>query len=91
MPGLTIVPVAVGGALSRRALRNPVVNMYRDWDKRHFLAATFQMMFTVYRDPVNSIIFGEPLRGEAATHEDVLREMVRLLPCIHAEQQGMLD
>ena len=45
VPNLNIVPVAVGGLISRRALRNPIVRQYKDGDKRHFLAATFQMMF----------------------------------------------
>ena len=54
VPELAIVPVATGGVLSRRALRNPLVMRYRDRDERHFLAATFQMMFAFYRDPAIS-------------------------------------
>lgn len=91
VPGLAVVPVAVGGALSRRALRNPVVNLYRDRDKRHFLAATFQMMFPFYRDPVISIFFGQPLHGEAASQENVTREMAGMLSRVQSEQQGLAD
>lgn len=88
-PGLAVVPVAVGGLLSRRALRNPVVNRYRKRDKRHFLAATFQMMFPCYRDPVISLAFGEPLRADDASHEQVTRAMEGLLARVHAEQRKL--
>ncbi len=88
VPELAIVPLAVAGLLSRRALRNPLVRRYRDRDKRHFLAATFQMMFPFYRDPFICLRFGSPLRGERATRADVLREMAALLPCVRAGQAG---
>ena len=90
VPGLAVVPVAVGGLLSRRALRNPVVRRYRDRDKRHFLAATFQMMFPYYRDPVISLAFGEPLRAEDASHEQVTRAMEGLLKRVSAEQRKLM-
>jgi len=91
VPDLTILPCAVGGVISRRALRNPVVRQYRDRDKRHFLAATFQMMFPFYRDPVISLHFGRPLSGESASHESVLREMTGLLRGVHAEQRALIN
>ncbi len=87
VPGLTIMPVAVGGLLSRRALGNAIVRRYRDRDKRHFLAATFQMMFPIYRDPVISLRFGEPLVGERATRGQVRARMARLLRRVHIEQR----
>ena len=89
VPGLAVVPVAVGGVISRSALRNPIVRRYRDEDKRHFLAATFQMMFPSYRDPAISLFFGDALRGEMATRENALRTMADLLPCVYAEQQRL--
>ncbi|MCY4073574.1 MAG: hypothetical protein OXG60_19970 [Chloroflexi bacterium] len=91
VPDLTILPCAVGGVISRRALRNPVVRQYRDKDKRHFLAATFQMMFPFYRDPVISLHFGRPLRGEMASHESVLRGMAQLIRGVHAEQRRLIN
>ena len=87
VPGLTIVPVAVGGLLSRRALGNAIVRRYRDRDKRHFLAATFQMMFPMYRDPVVSLRFGQPLAGERATQDQVRAQMARLLQRVHSERR----
>ncbi len=90
-PDLTILPCAVGGVISRRALLNPVVRCYRDKDKRHFLAATFQMMFPFYRDPVISLRFGRPLHGESASREAVLREMARLIRGVNAEQRRLIN
>lgn len=89
VPGLSIVPFAVGGLISRAALRNPIVRRYRDHDKRHFLAATFQMMFPVYRDPVISLCFGNALRGDCATRTCVLAQMAALLRRVHDEQQAL--
>ena len=86
VPDLAIVPVAAGGVLSRRALRNPLVKLYKDRDQRHFLAATFQMMFACYRDPVISVVFGRALCGNAAMREQALERMACLLARIHEEQ-----
>ena len=80
VPGLAITPVAVAGFLSRRALRNPLLRFYRDRDKRHFLAATFQMMFAFYRDAAISVRVGESLRGDSATLAAVQARMADLLP-----------
>lgn len=90
VPELAIVPFAVGGLLSRRALRNPIVRRYRDRDKRHFLAATFQMMFPTFRDPLISLRFGEPLVGERATRDQVRARMARLLRRVHIEQRRLM-
>ena len=79
VPGLAIVPAAVGGVISRRALRNPIVRRYRDHDRRHFLAATFQMMFAVYRDAEVRVQYGAALRGEQATVEFARARMSDLL------------
>lgn len=86
IPELAVVSVATGGVLSRRALRNRYVRLYRDRDKRHFLAATFQMMFACYRDPVISVVYGQVLRGDMATRENVVQQMTELLARVHAEQ-----
>lgn len=89
VPGLAIVPVAVGGVISRAALQNPIVRRYRDHDKRHFLAATFQMMFPCYRDPVVVLCFGSALRGDCATRARVLAQMAALLRRVHDERQAL--
>lgn len=89
VPDMVIVPFAVGGVLSRRALRNPIVQQYRESSKRHFLAATFQMMFPFYRDPVISLRFGSALGGEWAKRDLVLARMAVLLRQVNAEQQEL--
>jgi 1-acyl-sn-glycerol-3-phosphate acyltransferase len=89
VPDLVIVPIAVGGVVSRRALRNPIVRQYRESGKRHFLAATFQMMFPFYRDPVISLRFGRTLSGEWAKRDQVLAQMAVLLRHVNAEQQEL--
>ena len=89
VPDMAIVPFAVGGVLSRTALRNPIVRQYRESSKRHFLAATFQMMFPFYRDPVISLRFGFALSGEWAKQDLVLAQMAVLLRHVNAEQQEL--
>lgn len=89
VPDLVVVPFAVGGVLSRTALRNPIVRQYRQSSKRHFLAATFQMMFPFYRDPVISLRFGSALSGERAKQHLVLEQMAVLLRHVNAEQQEL--
>ena len=79
VPDLMIAPVAVMGLLSRRALRNPLVAMYKDRDKRHFLAATMQMMFAFYRDARVTVRCGRSLQGRDACRDVAVAEMRRLL------------
>ncbi len=89
VPELVIAPVAVGGVISRRALGNPLARRYRDHDRRHFLAATLQMMFPSYRDPCVSVRFGAAIAGEPAAYEQVLHAMPALLKQVHAEQLSL--
>lgn len=90
-PDLKVVPVAVGGLISRRALHNPIVKRYKDRDKRHFLAATFQMMLPIYRDPLVRLVFGTPLRGDRANRREALAQMANLLRRVHAEQRRPMN
>ena len=83
VPELAIVPLAVAGLLSRRALENPLVRQYRQEDKRNFLAATFQMMFANYRDAQVYVRYGRPLRACQANREQALRQMQSLLQRAH--------
>ncbi|MCY3572598.1 MAG: 1-acyl-sn-glycerol-3-phosphate acyltransferase [Chloroflexi bacterium] len=83
VPDLTILPLAVAGVLSRRALQNPLVRRYRQEDKRNFLAATFQMLFAYYRDAQITVRYGEPLRARQASREETLRQMQTLLRQAH--------
>lgn len=91
VPDLRIVPFGVGGVISRQALANPFVRKYENLDHRMFLAATFQLMFPIYRDPIVSIFFGQPLHGEQATLDNVQRQMRRLIRNVHAEQTEIFN
>ena len=91
VPDLAVVPFAVGGVISRRALRNVMVRQYRDADERHFLAATFQMLFSHYRDPLVSLFYGRALYGEAAVRDAILAQMGDLLRAVYAEQQRFFN
>lgn len=84
VPELAIVPLAVAGVLSQRALDNPLVRRYRQKDKRNFLAATFQMLFAYYRDAQICVRYGAPLRAAQASREQTLRQMESLLRQAHA-------
>ena len=91
LPELTIVPFAVGGVLSRRALQNPIARQYKEAGNRYFLAATFQMMFPIYRDPVVSLFFGGALCGRSVTREQILAQMASLIRRVHNEQGNLLS
>ncbi|GEM_PF-1155308 len=86
VPDLQVVPFGVGGVISRSALNNPIVRQYKDPERRLFLAATFQLAFPMYRDPIVSIFFGQPLSGEQATLANVQKQMRRLIKSVNAEQ-----
>ena len=88
VPELAIVPLAVAGVLSRRALQNPLVRRYRQEDKRNFLAATLQMMFACYRDAEICVRYGMPLRAPQASREQTLRQMKLLLLQAHEACQA---
>ena len=90
VPDLAIVPAAVGGVLSRRALRNPIARLYRDQARREFLAATLQMMFPVYRDPVVRVCFGDALPGAASAFDAALAQMRVLLARAGERQESPL-
>ncbi|MCY4145014.1 MAG: 1-acyl-sn-glycerol-3-phosphate acyltransferase [Chloroflexi bacterium] len=88
VPDLAILPLAVAGVLSRRALNNPLVRQYREEAKRNFLAATFQMMFAWYRDAEICVRYGLPLRAPKASRRQALRQMESLLWQAHAACQS---
>jgi len=86
VPDLQVIPFAVGGVLSRKGLKNPIVKCYKDRNNRHFLVATFQLMFNYYRDPIVSIFYGDILSQQTATLKTVQAEMQQLLKKVHVEQ-----
>lgn len=83
VPGLTLVPAAVGGVISRSALRHPLAAWFRADADREWAAATLQVLFASYRDTQTRLVLGAAIetntlaRGEAGAR--VVAEMNRLL------------
>ncbi|NOK58923.1 MAG: hypothetical protein GFH27_549301n49 [Chloroflexi bacterium AL-W] len=90
VPNLAVLPMAVGGVISRQALNNPIVRFYKQQTNRNFLAATLQLMFPIYRDPIASVAYGSPLRGDQITMANVRTEMRRVLRHVYDQQQDLV-
>jgi hypothetical protein len=90
VPDLQVIPFAVGGVIPRNALNNTIIKRYKDRNNRHFLAATFQLMFQYYRDPIVSIFYGDILADESATLENVQVQMQYLLKEVQTEQAQLI-
>lgn len=86
VPDLTVAPVAVGGVISRRALKNPLVRLYKNQNDRNFLAATFQLMLPIYTEPIVSVMYGNVLCGDAVTMTNIHAELRHNLQQIHTQQ-----
>jgi hypothetical protein len=63
VPEAQILPAAVGGVISASALRNPVINLFRDRKDRDWAAATLQVLLPAYRDTHTRVAFGQPLQA----------------------------
>ena len=74
IPDLQAVPLAVGGVLSARALRTPLVRRAATRADREWTAATLQVIFRRYHDTDVRVLVGEPFHpGSEPTRELVLR------------------
>lgn len=89
VPDLVVVPFAIGGIISRKALSNPIVKLYKVRNHQFFLAATFQLIFPMYRDAVARTYYGQPLTGKDAKLENIQAQMTCLLKKIHQELNPM--
>lgn len=79
VPQLTILPVAVSGVISARALRSPPARLYREGRRRSWVAATLQVMFTRWRDCALVLRFGAPLPAGPTVAAQVQEAMTALL------------
>jgi hypothetical protein len=61
LPGLTVVPAAVGGVVSIRARASWLSRRHRTEADRDWMAATLQFMLPTYRDARPTLAFGSPL------------------------------
>ena len=87
-PALTILPVAVSGVISTRALRSAPARLYREGRRRSWVAATLQVMFTRWRDCEVTLRFGAPLAAGPGVGEQVLTTMDDLLRASLREGSG---
>lgn len=62
VPGLTILPVAVSGVISRSALRNPLIHLYHTQARRDWVAATLMILYKSYRDVTVDVRYGTPIK-----------------------------
>lgn len=77
--GLRVLPLAVGGVLSGRALRTPLVRRARTRADQEWLAATLQVIFRRFHDTDVRILVGEPFVPDAAPTAEVVDRMQILL------------
>jgi 1-acyl-sn-glycerol-3-phosphate acyltransferase len=88
MEKVSVLPVAVGGVLSPRALRHPVARLRCHQTKRRWLAATRQFVWQANQDVVIHVSFGTPLSfHRSAGTADAGRVRQR----IHAAVRQQLD
>lgn len=88
VPELTILPVAVSGVISARALRTPLARLYREGRRRSWVAATLQVMFTRWRDCEVTLRFGPPLPAGPGVGDQVVATMAALLRASLREESG---
>lgn len=70
VPRVAIVPAAIGGVLSPKALRHPLVRLYRARADRERVAAMLQVVLPGLKPAAVRVAFGNPL---PATEPDTLR------------------
>jgi Acyltransferase len=63
IPGLTVIPAAVGGIFSTRARASWLARRYRTEADRDWMAATLQLMLSTYRDVQPVVVYGSPICG----------------------------
>ena len=79
VPNLQVLPVAVSGVISPRALRHPITRLYRTTERREWVAATLQVMLPRYRDTHAKLRIGTSLAATSSLSPDVQAQMRVLL------------
>jgi len=77
VPGLQIVPVAVGGVISQTALQNPITQLYTTPKQRDWVAATLMALFPRYRRVQVTVRYGQPIHAAVDTVGDDVRDQMR--------------
>lgn len=79
IPGLQAVPLAVGGVLSARALRTPLVRRAATRADREWTAATLQVIFRRYHDTDVRVLVGQPFTPGPHPTAELVGRMRELL------------
>ncbi|MCS6801132.1 MAG: lysophospholipid acyltransferase family protein [Chloroflexota bacterium] len=84
LPALSIVPVAIGGVLTRGALRHPLARLYRPGPQRERAAAMLQVVDPRLRPAAVRLVVGPPLAGTEP--EQVAQAYSELASALRAER-----
>lgn len=79
VPGLYVLPAAVGGVLDAHAQNHPVARLYRKRETREFVGATLQLMLNMFDEVAIDVHIGEPVPAENAQLAYVRDRMADLL------------
>jgi 1-acyl-sn-glycerol-3-phosphate acyltransferase len=79
VPDVQVLPAAVSGVISPRALRHPAARIYRTPERREWVAATLQVMLPRYRDSQVTLRLGTPIPAAPQVMSDVRTQMAHLL------------
>lgn len=87
IPGLVVLPAAVGGVLSASAQNHPITRLYRKPQTREFVGATLQLMLNIFHDVKIDVCIGEPIPAEQARLPRIQQAMGTLLARYHCRQR----
>jgi putative hemolysin len=92
VPGLAIIPAAVGGVISPKALRHPLSRWFDCQTDREWAAATLQVLFARYRDTHTRLVLGAPIEASkiarGAAGRSVILQMNKLLARVALRSAG---
>jgi putative hemolysin len=78
VPELQILPVMVSGVLSKDALQNPLVRLYRDSKQREWTAAVLQTLVPAYQNVTVRVQFGKVVYADrTCTRSEITQQVTR--------------
>ncbi len=85
VPNATLLPVAIRGVVSQKAINHPLTRLYRNPANRDYMAATLQLIAPGRFDFDVHVQYGHPLRGAEATLANAQAQMARMLSASSTE------
>lgn len=82
VPNLTVLPVAVSGVISHKAINHPVTKLYWKPASRDYMAATLQLIAPHRFDLDVHVQYGSPLRSENIRMDHVVDQMTSMLQAV---------